>query len=306
MKLTHRQIEIFRSLMLTGHATRAAELLHTSQPTVSRELARLEQVLGLTLFERVGGRLRPTARALALQEEVERSFVGLERIAATAASLRDFAEGRLALACLPALSQALLPQAVRRFVAAHPRAGVSIRAQESPLLERELSEQRHDLGLTERREAPPATRSTLLLEADEVAVLPTGHPLLERAVLQPQDFAAQPFISFAPADPYRQVVDARFAEAGVTRQLALEADSAAACCALVRQGLGVAIVNPLTALEWSGAGLQLRPLTMRVPFSVALVEPTLRVEHPLRGAFVAALEDAAGALRQRLVTAVGA
>ena len=306
MKLTHRQIEIFRSLMLTGHATRAAELLHTSQPTVSRELARLEQVLGLTLFERVGGRLRPTARALALQEEVERSFVGLERIAATAASLRDFAEGRLALACLPALSQALLPQAVRRFVAAHPRAGVSIRTQKSPLLKRELSEQRHDLGLTERREAPPATRSSLLVEADEVAVLPTGHPLLERAVLQPQDFAAQPFISFAPTDPYRQIVDALFAEAGVTRQLALEADSAAACCVLVRQGLGVAIVNPLTALEWSGAGLQLRPLTMRVPFSVALVEPTLRVEHPLRGAFVAALEDAAGALRQRLVTAVGA
>lgn len=305
VKLTHRQIEIFRSLMLTGHATRAAELLHTSQPTVSRELARLEQVLGLTLFERVGGRLRPTARALALQEEVERSFVGLERIAATAASLRDFAEGRLALACLPALSQALLPQAVRRFIAAQPRAGVSIRAQESPLLERELSEQRHDLGLTERREAPPATRSRLLLEADEVAVLPAGHPLLARARLTPQDFAAQPFISFAPADPYRQIVDALFAEAGVTRQLALEADSAAACCALVRQGLGVAIVNPLTALEWSGAGLQLRPLTMRVPFSVALVEPTLRVEHPLRGAFVAALEEVAGELKTRLGVAVG-
>lgn len=305
MKLTHRQIEVFRALMLTGHATRAAERLHTSQPTISRELARLEQVLGLTLFDRIGGRLRPTARALALQEEVERSFVGLERIAATAASLRDFAEGRLALACLPALSQALLPDAVRRFVAAWPRAGVSIRAQESPLLERELSEQRHDLGLTERREAPPATRSTLLLEADEVAVLPTGHPLLAHTVLQPQDFADQPFVSFAPADPYRPIVDALFAEAGVNRQLALEADSAAACCALVRQGLGLAIVNPLTALEWSGAGLQLRPLTMRVPFSVALVEPTLRVEHPLRGAFVAALKESAGALRERLGSAVG-
>ncbi|MCK6427038.1 MAG: LysR family transcriptional regulator [Burkholderiaceae bacterium] len=305
MKLTHRQIEVFRALMLTGHATRAAERLHTSQPTISRELARLEQVLGLTLFDRIGGRLRPTARALALQEEVERSFVGLERIAATAASLRDFAEGRLALACLPALSQALLPDAVRRFVAAWPRAGVSIRAQESPLLERELSEQRHDLGLTERLEAPPATRSTLLLEADEVAVLPTGHPLLAHTVLQPQDFADQPFVSFAPTDPYRPIVDALFAQAGVTRQLALEADSAAACCALVRQGLGLAIVNPLTALEWSGAGLQLRPLTMRVPFSVALVEPTLRVEHPLRGAFVAALKEAAGALRERLGSAVG-
>jgi DNA-binding transcriptional LysR family regulator len=48
MQLTHRQIEFFRAVMATGQVTRAAQLLHTSQPTVSRELARLEQVLQLT------------------------------------------------------------------------------------------------------------------------------------------------------------------------------------------------------------------------------------------------------------------
>ena len=50
----------------SGSVTDAATLLHTSQPTVSRELARLEQLTGLTLFERVRGRLRPTAEALQL------------------------------------------------------------------------------------------------------------------------------------------------------------------------------------------------------------------------------------------------
>ena len=42
-RLTHRHVEVFRALMLAGSVTRAAELLHTSQPTVSRELARLER-----------------------------------------------------------------------------------------------------------------------------------------------------------------------------------------------------------------------------------------------------------------------
>ena len=46
MRLTHRHIEVFRTVMLAGQVTRAAELLHTSQPTVSRELARLEQLVG--------------------------------------------------------------------------------------------------------------------------------------------------------------------------------------------------------------------------------------------------------------------
>ena len=53
-----RQIEIFHAVMTTGNLTEAAQMLHTSQPTVSRELARFEKVLGLKLFERTRGRLR--------------------------------------------------------------------------------------------------------------------------------------------------------------------------------------------------------------------------------------------------------
>jgi hypothetical protein len=58
-----RHIEIFHAVMTSGNLTQAATLLHTSQPTVSRELARLEQQLGLQLFGRVRGRLQPTVRA---------------------------------------------------------------------------------------------------------------------------------------------------------------------------------------------------------------------------------------------------
>lgn len=300
MRLTHRQIEVFRAVMQSGQATRAAALLHTSQPTVSRELARLEQVLGMRLFERVAGRLQPTARALGLLEEVERSYVGLARIAATAQSLREFAQGRLTVACLPALAHALLPDAVRRFSQQWPDASVAITPQDSPLLEAWLSEQRFDLGLAEQAEPPPGTTALPLLQADEVAVLPEGHPLMQRARLRLQDFAGQPFISFAPTDPYRQLVDAQFAAAGVARRLHIEAGSAAAACALVRQGLGVAIVNPLSALEWRGQGLQVRPLAFRVPFQVAVVLPQMRTENPLRGAFVQALQAAAQAVKSAL------
>ena len=57
-----RHIEIFHAVMTAGNLTEAARLLHTSQPTVSRELARFEKVLGLTLFERTRGRLHPTVQ----------------------------------------------------------------------------------------------------------------------------------------------------------------------------------------------------------------------------------------------------
>lgn len=79
-----RHIEIFHAVMTTGNLTEAARMLHTSQPTVSRELARFEKVLGLQLFERTRGRLQPTVQGLRLFEEVQRSWYGLDRIVSAA------------------------------------------------------------------------------------------------------------------------------------------------------------------------------------------------------------------------------
>jgi DNA-binding transcriptional LysR family regulator len=183
---------------------------------------------------------------------------------------------------------------------------VSLTPIESPQLEAALSEQRFDLGLSERFEAPAACSLQTLLVADEVCVLPASHPLVRKARLAPCDFEGVPFISFAPTDPYRQQVDALFAAAGVERGLRLETPSAVSVCALVRQGLGLGIVNPLTALELAGEGMVVRPLSVSIPFHVALIRPAWRAEHPLRGAFEAALVEAADVLQARLARTVQA
>lgn len=59
-----RHIEIFHAVMTTQNLTEAADLLKTSQPTVSRELSRLEQLLSFKLFDRIKGRLQPTTEGL--------------------------------------------------------------------------------------------------------------------------------------------------------------------------------------------------------------------------------------------------
>ncbi len=308
LRLTHRQLDVFRTVMLCGQVTRAAELLHTSQPTISRELARLEQVLGYALFERTSGRMgrmRPSARALALMEEVEASYVGLDRISAHAAALAQYRQGRLQLACLPALAQALVPDAVARFARHAPEASVSLVSLESPLLEAGLTEQRHDLGLGEQP-APEGCHSRLLLATHEVCVLPAGHALASQPVLSPTDFEGLPFVSLAPTDPYRQRMDQVFAEAGVQRRLQVESGSAASVCALVRAGVGVALVNPLTALSLADTGLVLRPFAVPIAFQVHLSWPQWRVEHPLREALIDALLDTAQQVQGRLMAVLGA
>lgn len=248
MNLTHRQLMMFRAIMLHGNLGRAADACASSQPTLSRELGRLEQLLGFNLFDRVRGRLRPTVRALALMQEVERSFIGLEQIAARASELRTQATGRLRIACLPALAHALVPRALVYLSHTHPELGVSVHPLESPWLEQAMSEQRFDLGLSETQKAPAGVTLQPLLKVNEVAVLHSDHSLCRKTRLQPRDFSGERFISLAVGDPYRTAIDAMFEDAKVHRVTLLETTSSVAVCAMVRQGLGVAIVNPFTAI----------------------------------------------------------
>lgn len=294
--LTHRQLSLFRAVMLHGNLSRAAEVNNSSQPTLSRELARLEQLLGYALFDRVRGRLRPTVRAQALMLEVERSFVSLELVAQRALELRTHSSTRLQLACLPALAHALVPQALAALCQTHPDAQVSVVPLESPWLEQAVGEQRFDLALSESTEPPTGTTRQVLLQANEVAVLPADHALCRKKRLLPSDFAGLPFISLAVDDPYRRAIDQLFAQAGVERDTRLEAASAVAVCAMVAQGLGVAIVNPLTAAAMAGPALAVRPLGAAIPFTVSALVPQVVAEHPLRGALLHALQHSVKSL----------
>ena len=164
--------------------------------------------------------------------------------------------------------------------------------------------QRFDLGLSEQAATPPGVQAVPLLTLDEVAVLPAGHALAAQAVLQVQDFANQPFVSLSADDPYRRQIDARFAEAGVARQLHLQTHSAVAVCAMVQQGLGPAIVNPLTALAMAGSGLVVRRLGFSVPFSInallPLYRPALPEAQPLVQSLEAQAQEVTAALQRLL------
>ena len=74
MPLNFRQMEAFRALMSHGSATQAAEAMHISQPAVSRLIADFEAVLGVLLFAREHGRLKPTAEAHLLFQESSMAF----------------------------------------------------------------------------------------------------------------------------------------------------------------------------------------------------------------------------------------
>nr|WP_113864928.1 LysR family transcriptional regulator [Brenneria salicis]NMN90648.1 DNA-binding transcriptional LysR family regulator [Brenneria salicis ATCC 15712 = DSM 30166]RBP66856.1 DNA-binding transcriptional LysR family regulator [Brenneria salicis ATCC 15712 = DSM 30166]RLM32160.1 LysR family transcriptional regulator [Brenneria salicis ATCC 15712 = DSM 30166] len=299
-----RHIEIFHAVMTSGNLTEAAALLNTSQPTVSRELARFEKLIQITLFERVRGRLYPTAQGLQLFEEVQRSYYGLDRIINAAHDIRRFQQAQLSVACLPVFSQSLLPEVCKPLLTRYPQLSLHIIPQESPLLEEWLSAQRHDLGLTETNITPAGTERQTLMLLNEVCVLPAAHPLAAKTVLTPADFTGEPFISLSSADSYRQLLDKLFQEQNIARRMVLETHNAASVCAMVRAGVGLSIVNPLTALDYAASGIAVRPFSIDVPFTVSLIRPLHRPASALVDMFIHQLKQYAAGVPLRLQQAL--
>ena len=305
--ISWRHIEIFRAVMTMPNLTEAAALLNTSQPTISRELARLEYLLQFKLFDRVKGRLQPTAQGLRFLEEVERSYYGLERIKNAADTIRRFEHAQISITCLPAFAQSLLPQVCHGFMEKYPDVSLTIIPQESPVLEEWLSAQRYDFGLTEHLLAPPGTEQQTLGSLNEVCVLPTGHPLERKSVLTPKDFAHQRFISLSLTDSYRQLIDAIFAEQHIDREMIMETHTASSICAMALKGIGISIVNPLTALDFfqqSSGKLVIRPLSFSIPFTVSLIKPIHRPSSELTAIFTAHLKTTFSRIENQLASAL--
>jgi DNA-binding transcriptional LysR family regulator len=286
-RLNSRQIEAFRALMLTASVTRAAAAMHVTQPAVSRLVRELQDSLELTLFDRNGNRLVPTSDALALFTEVERSFVGLDRIADAARELRSRRAGRLRIAAMPALTNGVLPRFAGRFLAERPRVDLALFGLVSnTVLDWVVSDQ-CDVGFAAAPIQHAAVSAEALPAVRYVAVMPAGHRLARRRVLRPRDFAGEPFVAIGPSVPSRFRIDDVFSAHRVSRAIRVETPLSEIACALVASGVGVSIVDPFTASEYESRGVVARTFEPALEFQVAALFPVRRTASSVAREFVA-------------------
>ena len=303
-RLSHRQLEAFRAVIESGKVTTAAALLNTTQPSISRQIADLEQAVGFRLFERAGRTLVPTAEALALYEEVERSFVGLAEISRVVRDIRDFRQGSLSIAGMPALALQFLPQVMADFAKTAPGIVVSLRARSSQAVLQHLVSQQFDLGFAALETDHPAVRRTPICTAPMMAVLPVGHPLAKKTRLEPADFHDQPFIALGAEITTRSETDAFLALGNAHPRLVAVAQLSASICELVANGAGVSIVEPVTALNFVDRGrIVARPLQPEQPFRYDLLLPVLREPSRVATQFLALVDAKFARLQHQIEVA---
>ena len=270
--LKHRQVEAFRAVVINGSMSIAADMLGITQPAVSRLIKDLEYETRLSLFERSGGRLIATGDAMALYREVDRSFVGLERIAGLARDLRERRGGALRVAALPGLANGFLPAFAANFLAKRPSLNLSLHGMNSHYILEWIASGQCDLGIVENTQLTNVTIEDLP-PSDLVAVLPKEHRLVEREQLVPEDFENEDFISLIQPSVMHAMVDAIMRERGIVRRIKAETPLSMIVCGMVSAGFGVSIVDPFTADRYSSA-LVVRPIDPPISIHWTIVLPT--------------------------------
>jgi DNA-binding transcriptional LysR family regulator len=303
--LSLRQIEAFKAMIEMGSSARAADVLNISQPAMSKLLAHLEEDTGLKLFDRAGGRLRPTDRATRLYAEVDRVFAGLHLVERAVELIKREDQGHLVIGVMPALSGAIVQRVLMRFRHTYPNVYLSVMARSSLFIAERLRSRQIDVGLINADIEDADIVAEPLAGHPLMCILPPHHPLAARAILTPEDIGGEPMISFERTSYTGHFIEAAFAAIGFQPNVVIEATTAFTIGELVAAGAGIALVHPVH-VHGIRERVALRPFLPEIAFNLVvcrrhdvrspeLVEAIIEVIRTEIGATIAEVLQSPGA-----------
>lgn len=239
-----RKLEHFVTVAQEEHFTRAAETLLISQSGLSASVRALENEWGLALFERSTRRVLLTTVGRELLPHARRILREMADAHAAALALRGGESGSLSLGVVQTLTAVDVPAAIARFHAQRPEVEVTLR--EDPTLEllTAVEAGELDLAFVALDASPLPAGAAVVAEYPEVLTLIAApdHPLAACDSARLQDLGAVRFVDFQAGLGLQTVVEGLFRDAGVRRRITFRTSEMDQVLALVRRGLGVAVV----------------------------------------------------------------
>lgn len=240
--------------------TEVSAMERTSQPGVSRALARLEAEVGTPLLRRTGRTLRMTHAGVAFKHHVDAMMHSLDDGLAAVQQLIDPESGTVTLTFEPSLGGWLVPGLVAGFRARHPRVRLDLRPKRDELATAVRARGDVDLELSTLRPTGRGVGWRRLGREPLRLAVAGDHPLASRTEVSLGDVAGLAFVATPPTSQLRRASDELCARAGFEPDVAFECDDLPTLAGYVAAGLGVAVVPALAAAAPARAGERLRRL----------------------------------------------
>lgn len=287
-----RDLRYILAIAEHGQFSRAAEACGISQPTISVQIRKLEEALGVTLFERGGKSVVPTEACDRLLGHVRGAVAEADAILAVARDLRDPLAGRFRLGIIPTLAPYLLPLVFAPLRAALPALEIEPWEDQTLALLERLRAHQLDAALLATEEDGPDLAGEALFEEPFLAALPPEHRLAGQAVVDEADLA-QDILVLADGHCLRDQALAACGQAGLLGST-LRSASLSTLLNMVAAGYGTTLIPGLAAGAAQDAGLVLRPLAARAGRCIRIV---WRAGYPRRAAVEAVGQVIAARLR---------
>ncbi|MGI6852147.1 LysR substrate-binding domain-containing protein [Mesorhizobium sp. 1B3] len=268
--MNFRQVEAFRTVLITGSVTKTAKAMNVTQPAVSRLLKDFGKETGLLLFERDGTGLKPTQEARQLFEEVNRAFVGLDSIMQAALQIRHKETADLSIAAISTISINVLPELVQRILRRFGNHPIAINTLTTPEVISEVKQDMAGLGIVELPVSIDGLSVERLPPIRPLVLLPKGHRLSKKQIVTAADFHNENYVALPSHLLHRAKIDRIFADQNVEPRLVAEARSTFVAARLVSLGVGIAILDPFVA-KTLRSEVDLRPVDFDIQYEYIIV-----------------------------------
>jgi DNA-binding transcriptional LysR family regulator len=288
MSLDIKLLETFKAVVEARSATHAANILGITQPAVSAQVARLEDAVGFRLFDRSGGRLRPTNEGLAFYDGVANALDSVIHLEQRAESIRNTDLGHLAIASHPSAGISLLPKLIAEFKSTHAGVSVGLATRNSEVVRSLFPSRLYDLGIAEL----PIDFHGIEVKRYRlrcVAALPKRHPLAGEPVITPAMLSGLPFFAISRERASHHTIAQAFADAHAKFNVIGEAELFASVSGVVAAGDAVSVIDPWTANSFH-AHIAVRPFEPAIAYDVAVFHSADRAPSMIAAEFLKLLD----------------
>ena len=235
------RLRVFLAVAQAESFTQAAELLHLTQPGISKHIKAMEEELGVPLFDRAGRAVSLTQAGEILYQtakEVIESVAAAEQRIQELAGLR---RGRLRVGASFPVGLYVVPRVLAEYRKAYPDIEVKLSISTTANIEAKVLDNKLDFGLVSADVHHPKLTG-LVFRTDELMVItPTDHPWNNRRNIRVQDLTGETFIVAARGAGARAVVEERLREKGIVLTNMIDFANAEGVKHAVEAGLGVSI-----------------------------------------------------------------
>ena len=239
---TLRQLEVFEAIARLGSFTRAAEELYLTQPTVSMQIKKLTDAVGLPLFEQVGKKVFLTDAGRELHKTCREIFKHFSHFEMAVADLKGLKQGTLRLAVVTT-AKYFAPRLLGPFCQQYPGIEVSLKVSNRERILERLADNQDDLYILGQPPEEVDAVAEPFLDNPLVVLAPANHPLVGRKKIPLARLTEEPFLLREPGSGTRKALERLFADHGLSIRVRMELGSNEAIKQAIVGGLGVSVLS---------------------------------------------------------------